>query len=147
MKVKYRTNLWAGIVSMICGVILLAVIPGQIGTEYSSGYGITSRSIPYTAAAIFMAGGALLIIQSRVLKKDTIKELNLVKEGKGLAYMAIFAVYAVLFDYSFIISSIFLGAMTLVCSKSRKKMYYIIVSLTVLILYLLFTQVLHVRLK
>ena len=36
MKVKYRTNLWAGIVSVIFGLAVLWLIPAQIGTEYSS---------------------------------------------------------------------------------------------------------------
>lgn len=53
----------------------------------------------------------------------------------------------ILFDYSFIVASIFLGAATLLFTRSKKKLYYIIVIITVFVLYLLFTQVLHVRLK
>jgi len=61
--------------------------------------------------------------------------------------MAVFGIYVILFDYSFIVASIFLGAATLLFTRSKKKLYYIIVIITVFVLYLLFTQVLHVRLK
>ena len=53
----------------------------------------------------------------------------------------------ILFDYSFIVASIFLGTVTLLFTKSKRKLYYVIVMITVIVLYLLFTQVLHVRLK
>lgn len=147
MKVKYRTNLWAGIISAILGLAVLWLIPAQIGTEYSSGSGLTSRSVPGGAAILFIACGAALVFQSLVLKKDTVRELNLAKEGKALLYMAVFGIYVILFDYSFIVASIFLGTVTLLFTKSKKKLYYMIVFITVIVLYLLFTQVLHVRLK
>ena len=134
MKVKYRTNLCAGIISVIFGLAVLWLIPAQIGTEYSSGRGLTSRAVP---------GGAAMLI----LKKDTVRELDLAKEGKALLYMAVFAIYVILFDYSFIVASIFLGTVTLLFTKSKRKLYYVIVMITVIVLYLLFTQVLHVRLK
>lgn len=147
MKVKYRSNLWAGIMSMICGIILTALIPTQIGTEYSSNYGITSKSVPYAVAAIFLLCGLALTIQSLVFKKDKVKELEVKKELKALIYMAVFACYTYLFDKSFLISSVFLGVATLMLCKSKNKLYYGIVVVTVLILYVIFTQALHVRLK
>lgn len=147
MKVKYRTNLWAGIVSAIFGLAVLWLIPAQIGTEYSSGNGLTSRTVPGGAAILFIVCGAALVFQSLILKKDTVRELDLTKEGKALLYMAVFGIYVILFDYSFIVASIFLGAATLFFTKSKKKLYYIIILITVFVLYLLFTQVLHVRLK
>ena len=88
-----------------------------------------------------------LVLQSLILKKDTVRELDLAKEGKALLYMAVFAIYVILFDYSFIVASIFLGTVTLLFTKSKRKLYYVIVMITVIVLYLLFTQVLHVRLK
>lgn len=147
MKVKYRSNLWAGIMSMICGIILTALIPTQIGTEYSSNYGITSKSVPYAVAAIFLLCGLALTVQSLVFKKDKVKELEVKKELKALIYMAVFACYTYLFDKSFLISSVFLGVATLMLCKSKNKLYYGIVVVTVLILYVIFTQALHVRLK
>ena len=54
MKVKYRTNLCAGIISLIFGLAVLWLIPAQIGTEYSSGRGLTSRAVPGGAAMLFI---------------------------------------------------------------------------------------------
>ena len=147
MKVKYRTNLCAGIISVIFGLAVLWLIPAQIGTEYSSGRCLTSRAVPGGAAMLFIVCGAALVFQSLILKKDTVRELDLAKEGKALLYMAVFAIYVILFDYSFIVASIFLGTVTLLFTKSKRKLYYVIVMITVIVLYLLFTQVLHVRLK
>ena len=147
MKVKYRTNLCAGIISVIFGLAVLWLIPAQIGTEYSSGRGLTSRAVPGGAAMLFIVCGAALVFQSLILKKDTVRELDLAKEGKALLYMAVFAIYVILFDYSFIVASIFLGTVTLLFTKSKRKLYYVIVMITVIVLYLLVTQVLHVRLK
>lgn len=96
---------------------------------------------------LFIVCGAALVFQSLILKKDTVRELDLAKEGKALLYMAVFAIYVILFDYSFIVASIFLGTVTLLFTKSKRKLYYVIVMITVIVLYLLFTQVLHVRLK
>lgn len=147
MKIKYGVNLWAGIISTVSGLILLAMIPSQIGSEYSSNYGITSKTVPGAAAVIFILCGLALVVQSLVFKKDTQRELDLAKEGKAAAYMAVFVVYVLLFDKSFLLASAVLGVMTLVFTKSRNKWYYLITLVTVVCLYLLFTQVLHVRLK
>lgn len=147
MKIKYRSNLWAGIISAVCGMVLVLLIPGQVGSEYTASYGITSRTVPYVAAAIFVLCGAALVIQSLLRKKDTVRELDLKKEGKGLCYMAVLLVFLYLFEHSFLIASVFLGAMTLLFTRSKKKLYYLIVVVVVGLLYVLFTQVLHVRLK
>ena len=90
-KIRYRSNLTAGIVSIIFGLIVLSVIPSQISLGFDNTYGITPRTIPYVLAGICILFGALLIVQSLVLKKDTVKEMELSRElietgqrGKGL---------------------------------------------------------------
>ncbi len=80
-----------------------------------------------------------------ILKKDTVEELELKKEVKAISYMLVFLVYALLFEVNFILASIFLGAMTLVFLRCKKPVYYGIVVALVLVLYVLFTQVLHVQ--
>ena len=46
-KIRYRSNLTAGIVSIIFGLIVLSVIPSQISLGLDTPYGITPRTIPY----------------------------------------------------------------------------------------------------
>lgn len=146
MKIQYRSNLCGGITSILFGIILFILVPMQVGTEYSATHGITSRSVPYALAVVFILCGTCLVIQSVVLKKDQVKELELKKELKVLAYIGVLFVYAFLFQYSFVFSSSFLGVSTLLFTRSKKKLFYIIVLVTVVVLYLSFTQLLHVRL-
>ena len=86
MKVKYRTNLWAGIVSVIFGLAVLWLIPAQIGTEYSSGNSLTSRAVPGGAAILFIVCRAALIVQRHILKTHTVREQNMAKERKPFQY-------------------------------------------------------------
>ena len=145
-KIRYRSNLTAGIVSIIFGAIVLSVIPSQISLGFDNTYGITPRTIPYVLAGICIFFGALLIVQSLVLKKDTVKEMELSRELKALAYMAVFVVYSLLFNVSFVIATILLGAVTLMFLKCKKPLYYAIVAVTVVFLYFVLTQFLHIQL-
>ena len=87
MKIKYRTNLVAGVIALIAAIILFVIIPSQVGVERRATYGITSRTIPYAMAFLMAGCGAGLIIQSIIFKKDEVKEIDLLQEGKGLLYM------------------------------------------------------------
>jgi putative tricarboxylic transport membrane protein len=146
MKITYRSNLVTGIVSVILGIICMVIIPGQIGEDYSATYGITSRTIPYAVAILWLVCGVVLMVQSLVFKKDEIKVLDVSKEAKALGYMLVILVYAVLFKKSFLLSTMFLGVATLAFTGSRKKSFYLIVIAMVAVLYLLFAKVLHVQL-
>ena len=46
MEIKYKSNLVAGIVSIILGIVCIILVPLQIAEDYSATYGITSRTIP-----------------------------------------------------------------------------------------------------
>ena len=145
MKIRYRSNAAAGVASIALGVICLILIPRQIGEDYAVTYGITSRTVPCAVAALWIVCGAALLIQSLLLKKDVVKELDVKKEAKALAYMAVLLVYAILFTKSFLLSTAFLGVVTLVFLRSRRKLFYAIVLALVAALYLLFSQVLHIQ--
>lgn len=95
------------------------MIPSQISLGFDNTYGITPRTIPYVLAGICIVFGVLLIIQSLVLKKDTVKEMELSQELKALAYMAVFVVYSLLFNVSFVLATILLGAVTLMFLKCK----------------------------
>lgn len=145
MEIKYNSNLWAGIVSIIMGLVCFFIIPGQIAEDYAVTYGITSRTVPYAIAVLWIVCGMALMIQGAIFKKDEKKTLVVAKEGKAAAYMLVLLIYAVLFQKSFLFSTMFLGVATLAFTGSRKKMYYVIVLITVVVLYVLFAKVLHVQ--
>lgn len=146
MEIKYKSNLAAGIVSIILGVICIVLVPLQIAEDYSATYGITSRTVPYAIGILWIMCGIILLVQSLVLKKDTEKTLIVGKELKALAYMAILLVYSILFKRSFLISTIMLGLATLAMTGSKKKLFYVIVIVAVAVLYFLFEKVLHIQL-
>ena len=79
MKINYRSNLTAGIISIILGVICFLVIPHQIGEDYSTTYGITSKTVPYAVSVLWCVCGGALIFQSLILKKDEVKTLEVKK--------------------------------------------------------------------
>ena len=145
MEIKYKSNLVAGIVSLILGVICLILVPLQIAEDYSATYGITSRTVPYAIGILWIVCGVILLVQSIVLKKDTEKTLVVGKELKALAYMVMLLVYGILFKRSFLISTILLGVATLAMTGSKKKLFYVIVIAMVVVLYLLFAKVLHIQ--
>ena len=145
MEIKYKSNLAAGIVSVILGIVCIILVPLQIAEDYSATYGITSRTVPYVIGILWIVCGIILLVQSLILKKDTEKTLIVGKELKALAYMAILLVYSILFKRSFLISTIMLGLATLAMTGSKKKLFYVIV-IVVAVLYFLFEKVLHIQL-
>ena len=118
-------------------------MPLQIAEDYSATYGITSRTIPCAIGVLWIVCGVVLLIQSLILKKDTVKTLIVGKELKALAYMVMLLI---LFKRSFLISTILLGVATLAMTGTKKKLYYVIVIAMVVVLYLLFAKVLHIQL-
>lgn len=145
MEIKYKSNLVAGIVSLILGVICLILVPLQIAKDYSATYGITSRTVPYVIGILWIVCGVILLVESLILKKDTEKTLVVGKELKALAYMVILLAYGILFKRSFLISTILLGVATLAMTGTKKKLFYVIVIAMVVVLYLLFAKVLHIQ--
>jgi len=146
MKIQYRENLAAGIVSILFGIALLVLTPLQIKAESASTYGISSRTIPNALGVLVILCGAGLLIESLVLKKDEVKELAISSELKGAAYMLLLIVYSRTVAMNFVISTMLLGTVTLGFVKCKKPLYYGIVVITVAGIYLIFTQLLHVRL-
>lgn len=144
MKIKYKSNLLSGIVSVLLGIILFSIIPMQIGTDFSVTYGITSRTLPYAISILWIICGIGLILQSLFFKREKIKEITLNKELKALGYMIVLLTYCVGFKRNFFLSTILLGWITLLFNGSRKKSYYLILFIFVLIIYSLFTKVLHI---
>ncbi len=145
MKVKYRSNLVAGIVSILLGGACWMIIPSQIAEDYAVTYGITSKTVPYAVAALWVICGVVLVVQSLILKKDDVKVIDVKKEGKALGYMAVILVYALLFKKSFLVSTAFLGVATLAFTGTKRKSFYGIILVVVLVLYLLFSKVLHIQ--
>ena len=59
--------------------------------------------------------------------------------------MAVLLAYAILFRKSFLLSTAFLGVVTLAFTGTKRKSFYAIVLVIVAVLYVLFAKVLHVQ--
>lgn len=148
MTIKYKSNLCGGIFSIVLSILLFVLIPIQIGVDpaSTSTTGVNSRTVPYAMAVLILVCGVILILQSVVGKRDTVKELVLTKERLALVYIVCLIVFSLLYKVSFILSTGFLGLATLVLLKCKKPLYYIIEIAVVVALFFIFTELLGVRL-
>lgn len=146
MKIKYRSNLMAGCIAIVAAVVLYFLIPTYVGVERKATYGINSRTLPYALSFLMGGCGLGLVFQSLVLKKDEVKELELKKEAVGLLYMLVLLAYGIGFNYSFLISTLLLGVVTLAFLRDKQWLHYVIVCIVTVAIYFMFTQLLHVRL-
>lgn len=147
MKIHYRTNLWAGILSIIMSILLFIIIPGQIEEDMiASAGGVTSRTFPYLIAVLFVICGLILVVKSLIFKKDEVKELNCSKELIVIGYIFILLLYGLSFKKNFLLTTSLLSIITLIFCRSKKKSYYFITVGTVIGLYFIFKVLLHVRL-
>lgn len=146
MTITYRSNLTAGIVSIVFGLAVAYLIPGQIGEEFGAADAVTSRTLPYALAAICVLSGLGLAFQSLVLKKDTVKTARLGQEAVAGLYMLTLLAYCFLFGRGFVLATTFLGFATLAFCRTKKPSHYAIVFACALAMYFLITRVLLVRL-
>ena len=148
MTIRYRSNLWAGIIAIALGIAILILIPQQIGIDppSTSTTGITSRTVPSAMAVVMIACGAGLIFQSLVLKKDTVKTVVLKKELRAVIYAVMLIIFTKIFKESYVLATLFLSIGTLVILKCKKPLYYIIEIILIFVLFFIFTEMLHVRL-
>lgn len=146
MVIKYRSNLTCGIVSILAAIVMFVLIPAQVEIEEKISYGISSRTIPYGIATVFAVCGVILILQSLVLKKDKTKELNLKAEIPAGLMFLVLIVYMFLFEIEWPLSTAAVGCAALWFSKSKKWYDYAITVVLSIAMYLLFVNVLHIRL-
>lgn len=146
-KIEYPSNLVSGIASIIMGIALWFLIPMQVDVEMTKTYGITSRTIPYAIAVLFVVGGIVLIIQSLVFKKEKMMVLELSTELRPLIMIAAMIAYANVFKKEWPLSTAALACLALALSRCKKWYYYVIVIAMTLGLYFLFVNVLYIRLK
>lgn len=146
LKIKYKSNFIAGVCSAVFGVVVLLLIPSQVGVDTGKTFGVGSASIPMGMALVCIVCGILLVIKSKVFKDDVEKELEVSRELKIFLYFLVLLAYALTFDYSFVISTCILAVVTLLFTGSRKISYYLISVGMVLLLYVTFRFLLNVNL-
>ena len=99
MEIKYKSNLAAGIVSIILGVICIILVPLQIAEDYSATYGITSRTIPCAIGVLWIVCGVVLFKRSFLISTILLGVATLAMTGtkKKLYYVIVIAMVVVLY--------------------------------------------------
>ena len=141
MNIKIRTNLVSGILFLIFSIVLLIIIPKEIQQTYQQNQYISAKAIPQLIGIFMLIVSIYLIVQSIVLKKETIKELELKPELMGLVYILILAIYVALIGVlGFLVSSLLLSVVTMLWQKVRSWKQWAVSIAMAFIVYFAFTE-------
>jgi len=144
-KITIRTNLMAGVIFVVIAAVIAVLIPSQIQMTSIVKEAVDSRFIPELLCGVMGILGCWLIVKSVVLKKEDYLEISLNQEKKRGLFVLMLIVYVFLISrIGFLISSFLWGIGCLAFTKSKKANYYIIVAVSIIIIYLIFKYVLDV---
>ena len=140
MTIKVRTNLVSGIIFLIMAIALLILIPKEIVQTYQQNQYIDAKAIPQLIAYFMLAVSISLILKGTVFKKEVIKEFELAPELVGLGFICILALYVFAMKYiGLLFDSIILATITLSITKVKKWKIWVIVMVSIVIVYFAFT--------
>ncbi len=143
---KIKTNLIFGIISLMCGLILLFVIPAQISVSSMVQEYVNGRFIPLIMAVLMIVCGGIGIAQSLLLKKEAVKEIDFSGERKNIVFLLMVLIYGILAkNISFMLASILFSGVSLYYVGCRKPKRYAVVFLVVVTVCLLFKYGLKVQ--
>ena len=153
MKVKYNSEIIAGLIFSLVAAVLFFMIPNEIQTLETTP--VNAQTIPKIALGSLFGFSILLLLQGLffIPKKELVfgKELYGSRDFRdslrSLIYIGLIMVYVFLFKIlGFIASNIYLIFAVLIYYGTKKKYYYAIALFVCAIVYLVFTQVLNISL-
>lgn len=145
-KIKIKTNIIFGIVAIISAIILWILIPSQVlpskvATEYING-----SFMPKIMALVMFLSGFICLIKSLIFKQDSAKVIEIDIEIKNMIYLAMIVVYGIIAKYaSFLIASLLFSFTSLFFMKEKEIKKYIIVTVVILAISLIFKFGLRVK--
>lgn len=151
-KIKYNNEILSGALFMIASAILWLLIPQQI-QSLEKGM-VPASTVPRIAIGGLFICALLLFVQGLrlpkktiVLEKDMISSPKFKKELKSVIFALILLAYGLLFNViGYIVDTALLVVAILLFYRSKKWWFYGIGIATVLLIYLVFSQVLNVNL-
>lgn len=151
-KIKYNNEILSGALFMIASAILWLLIPKQI-QSLEKGM-VTASTVPRIAIGGLFICALLLFVQGlRLPKKTIVLEKSMIsspkfkKELKSVIFALILLAYGLLFNViGYIVDTALLVVAILLFYRSKKWWFYGIGIATVLLIYLVFSQVLNVNL-
>ncbi len=145
---KIKTHLVGGIFTAVIAVILLLLLPSQIGDELMLPKGqIASNFVPTLLLYLMLGLSILLIIQSLFFKIEHIVEISISEVRDVGVFTLNLLVSVILFHLlGFIVSMIAMCAMTFLQLKCKRKSIYITSAALIVVVYFSFTTLLNVPL-
>jgi len=144
---KVRTNLVGGGIFVAFGTILLACLNQQIIIFGDVSFLQSAKVLPFVAEIIMIVGGILLIIESLVLKKDTIVEFAWEEQKNAIFSIGFFCLFAVgIYFLGFIIGGILFIFSMFLYYKNKSILQLICLIALIVGIYFLFTSVFYVQL-
>lgn len=145
---KLKTNLISGIFASVLGIILLIINPFQIQEEMFLARGqIRADFIPKATSYVMIFLGVVLLVQSLVLKKEKIVEIDMKAFGRSQIFLSMLILYSIFFRYvGYMIPSIVFSVGLLLFLKCKKPLYYTICAVFPVVVYFVFTYGLSVKL-
>ncbi|MGD1819659.1 MAG: tripartite tricarboxylate transporter TctB family protein [Pleomorphochaeta sp.] len=143
MKIRIRQNLVAGIVFMIFSSIIWFMIPNHIAVVEE---GFNAQFFPKIVVIAMFILSTILTISSFFKKDKEIMEIEINEELKVLIYALVMIGYIYLINkIGFIIASL-IFTLTSIFLLKGKKVYFLIMTILILIVYFSFKLVLNIQL-
>ncbi len=126
VSLRFRENLWSGIVAIVMGLIVRIIIPYQIKIRAEKlSNAIPSDYVPLLIVYLMIGLGIVLVMKSLVLKIDSYITVDIPGELHALRYFLIIVVYVIAMPIlGFLASSLLFCTGALLFMKIRKKSYY-----------------------
>ena len=145
---KFYPSIVGSIIFIVLSLAIFWWMPSQIKIQPGA---ITARTFPSLMAGIMLACSLVVLLREivKIVRKQplVVSELNLLTEMKALIILSLFVVFAVLAELiGFIPSSVIYSILMLVYFRIKKWSYYLIVSLSAIVIGLAFQNLLNVKL-
>jgi putative tricarboxylic transport membrane protein len=145
---KFYPSIVGSIIFILVSLTIFWWMPSQIKIQPGA---ITARTFPSLMAGIMLACSIAVLLREviKIIRKQPldVSELNLLTETKALIILGLFVVFAVLAELiGFIPSSVIYSILMLVYFRIKKWSYYLIVSLSAIVIGLIFQKLLNVTL-
>lgn len=146
-RMKVRSNLVSGIIFIAFGSIFLLLMESQVIVYGDVPFIESAKVIPFCVEVLMIVCGAILVVQSLFLKKETIVEICWKEQRYALAMIAIFTIFATLIYFGgFLVGSIGFIFLMALFFKDKNIVHILILSLIAIIIFLLFTRVFNISL-
>jgi hypothetical protein len=144
---KVRTNLVGGLIFIVFGSILLALLNKQVITYGNITFLQSAKVLPFIAEIVMVGGGVGLVIESLVFKKDEIVEFVWSEQKNAVYTIGFFCIFAAgIYFLGFIIGAILFLISMFIYYKNRSILQLVCLIALIIGVYFLFTGVFYVQL-